>query len=194
MLQPSQPKVSKAAHQDQDPIYALLRLPVSLCPCCAPWYTMDPEGLCPPRSGPMGPQWGTRSPVMCPPQQRHRNSPAQGPLSPMQVPLRPLLCPQCPGLGEAECGWGGCLAAPSPCPHGSFAGSSNEHHPVPHGCSTPGCLAPPRGSAAFGGGLSPYPPQTFLPTPLQGAPGGDRDTGTGSVKIKTLFDWLDIGV
>lgn len=38
MLLPAQPKVSKAAHQGQDPVYALSCLPVLACPCHTPWH------------------------------------------------------------------------------------------------------------------------------------------------------------
>lgn len=103
-----------------------------------------------------------------PPRQCHCIPPAQGPLSPMQVPPPPLPCPlpcpRCPGLGEA--GGEGCPVGPSPCPHGTFGGCSDNFPPDPHGCSTHGCLAAPRGSAVFGGGLSPYAPQLLPPLPL----------------------------
>lgn len=55
-----------------------------------------------------------------------------------------------------------------------------------HGCSTHRCLAAPQGTTGLGVGSALIHPQW--------APGRDRDTGTGSVKIKPLFDWLDPGV
>lgn len=65
----------------------------------------------------------------------------------------------------------------------------------PHdGCSTHGCLAAPQGSAAFKVGTPALIPPQPLPPNTQRARGGDRDAGTGFVKIKPLFDWLDTRV
>lgn len=169
MLLPSQPKVSQAARQGPS-MHSL-----SLCVPILPYGTpRTPRAFA-------HPAWtcralvGDEEPVTSP-WPPHCIPPARRPVSPMQVPLCPLLSPWCPGLGEAGCGWG-----VSPCPLGRFGGCSNEH---------PWVLGSSLGSAVCGvGGLSPFPP---LPT--QKAPGGDRDTGTGSVKIKPLFDWLNTGV
>lgn len=71
---------------------------------------------------------------------------------------------------------------PSPWSPGRFEAASVNSHSF-HGCSTHGCLAAPQGTAHLGLNSALIHPQWAL--------GGDRDTGTGSVKIKPLFDWLD---
>lgn len=74
---------------------------------------------------------------------------------------------------------------PSPVPMAGLR-AAPMNPPSFHGCSTHGCLAAPQGTTGLGVGSALIHPRWAL--------GRDRDTGTGSVKIKPLFDWLDPGV
>lgn len=80
---------------------------------------------------------------------------------PARGPVSPMQVPLCPPRVPAVLAVRG---GPSPCPHGC----SNESPQLPAGLGVGSALTHPRW-----------------------APEGDRDTGTGSVKIKPLFHWLD---
>lgn len=168
MLLPSQPEVSKAAHQGQDPSMHPLSLRVPILPYGTP---RTPRAFA-------HPAWtcralvGNQEPIMSP-RQSHCIPSARTCVTYASTSV-PSCLPAVLGWGRLGVG-GECLLVPSA---GLGAAPMSIH----------GCWAAPWAVLCMESNLS-----HFSPLPPQKALEVDRDTGTGSVKIKPLFDWLTVG-
>lgn len=163
----------------------------SVPPSCPVAHRGPPRGFAHPSLDLQGVGGGTGD--------RHVPHPGSAIASPLlRVPCHLCKYLRVPSHVPGVLGWGrlggrGVWWDPPPVPVAVLGAAPTSPSLTPMGAAPMGAWQLPGAVLHLGVGSALIPPPQLLPTPPQGAPGGDRDAGTGSVKIKPLFDWLDTG-
>lgn len=131
---------------------------------------------------------------MCPPAAPSHHPCSGSPVTYASTSASPPVSPSVLVWGRLSVGGGAVWRDPSPVPTAVLRAPPMSTTLSPMGPAPMGAWHLPGAVLHLGVGSALIPPRLSSPHTPQGTPGGDRDTGTGSVKIKPLFDWLDIGV